>query len=201
MPYDIGTSPYKFQTLTYGTYFVINQDLLSFAQSASGRYVSPSPGKYTLRRMVLSNAPETFTLYGPLAVLGVGSTSGPRSGTVTFSPRLGVKVVFSRTRAATLQQPTTLWTSTTLYFLSKNVPITPEAADELATFVVDADEVLETDAADPAEYEYARWHAEVLVDDAIFEARLEGRSIVVVDDIARARKRLCPVFPFCKKHR
>lgn len=134
-------------------------------------------------------------------MLGVGSTSSYSRGTVTFSPRPGVKIVFARTRVAVSQQPVSLWTTTTAYLISRDIDITSEAVYELSTFIQDADDVLESEHADIAAYQDARTLAKRLVDDAIVYATSEGRSIVVREDIARAKTRLCPIFPFCKKQR
>jgi hypothetical protein len=138
---------------------------------------------------------------GPMAGLGVGSSSDPRRATVTFSPRPGVKVVFARTPVPAPHTPLTLWASTSAFVITHDIVITPEAADELAVVIGNADDALEAEAASSAEYDYVRFGAEQLVDEALRLAREDASVAVTREHVDRATKKLCPVFPFCKKQR
>lgn len=168
-------------------------------------YVPKTSGVYELRRSTRSYTLETFELAGPLAVLGTGSTLSYRSNIVDFSPRSGVRIVFSRlpvNGSASFKEP--LWSTATAYLRTRKIVATAGAAEELAEVVGDADDVLVTSAANESEYEIEREYVRHMIDYAAEEAERDSRAVVLEVDVQRARIRICqilPVWPICKKKR
>ncbi|MDP9194134.1 MAG: hypothetical protein M3P06_20750 [Acidobacteriota bacterium] len=182
-----------------GSYLIASDDFGPFLNAVAGGAVQSVVGNYSMQRHIYSGG-ELMSFSGPLGKLGMGR-SNPSSATVTFLPRAGVTVIFSRLKPRSVYSPPHLWTTATGQLQVHSLPIATDAAESLATFVQDADDVLEYTNAPPADYWIAGTYTRALVDDIVANAREDGRTTILYVDVERSKRRFCPMYPFCRKIR
>ena len=192
-----GSSPVPSYTAS-GNYYLKSSEWRSFIRAVTGIEYYTVSGTLTVRRS--NSGIETITFTGPLGALGIGSSNLSRT-TVTFRTRLGVTVIFSRLMQPNITAGPRLWTTATGHFRLYDLPATADAAEDLGDFVSDAEDVLEQDKAGVTEYLATTAYTRVLVDDAVANARFEGRTILTRGDVEKAKRRFCPIYPFCRRYR